>query len=185
MQPASPAVLAPDMPVAGLTQQLASGAGGPSLAVEPPAPAPAPAPAVSTSPIPGAPAAFAPGGVASSHIQHAAPTPSLGAGPSPDLIPGALSSPATSRSPWASVRMPATPTPAHASHHGQSAPPSAPSGIGVAAAGGSGSGSVSSSWLWVVLAAFAAWAAQALRRHRPSVALWRPMAFVSLLERPG
>jgi hypothetical protein len=40
--------------------------------------------------------------------------------------------------------------------------------------------------LWAMLAALAACAAApALYLHRLSVALWRPMAFVSLLERPG
>jgi hypothetical protein len=40
--------------------------------------------------------------------------------------------------------------------------------------------------MWAVLAALVATsAAQVLRRHHPSVALWRPMAFVALLERPG
>jgi hypothetical protein len=64
-------------------------------------------------------------------------------------------------------------------------PPTPPSsGVGVGAVGGSGG--LSSSLFFAVLTALVAfWAAQALRLHRLSVALWRPMAFVSLLERPG
>jgi hypothetical protein len=62
------------------------------------------------------------------------------------------------------------------------APPA--TGVGIGAVGGFGG--LSSSLLWAVLAALLVCrAAHVLGRYRPSVALWRPMAFVSLLERPG
>jgi hypothetical protein len=63
--------------------------------------------------------------------------------------------------------------------------PTAPAtGVGIGAVGGFGG--LSFSLLWAVLAALLVCrAAHLLNRHRPSVALWRPMAFISLLERPG
>jgi hypothetical protein len=63
--------------------------------------------------------------------------------------------------------------------------PTAPAtGVGIGAVGGFGG--LSFSLLWAVLAALLVCrAAHLLGRHRPSVALWRPMAFISLLERPG
>jgi hypothetical protein len=63
--------------------------------------------------------------------------------------------------------------------------PTAPAtGVGIGAVGGFGG--LSFSLMSAVLAALLVCrAAQLLGRHRPSVALWRPMAFISLLERPG
>jgi hypothetical protein len=58
-----------------------------------------------------------------------------------------------------------------------------PSGVGsgVGVAGGLSAGG----WAAILVALLACWAAQVLVRRRSVPVLWRPMAFVAILERPG
>jgi hypothetical protein len=120
--------------------------------------------------------------------EHGAAASSLGAGLLAGVVRGVWLSPSVSGFRLVSaVSVPSAATSAPVSvPDGPMSPPSAPaSGVGLGAIGGSGGLSSFGPWVAVLAALVASWAAQALRRHHPSVALWRPMAFVSLLERPG
>jgi hypothetical protein len=65
--------------------------------------------------------------------------------------------------------------------------PGSPPGAPCSAAGSAGSagGLSTGSWAAVGVSPTACFPAPTLRPHRPSLALWRPMVFVSLQERPG
>jgi hypothetical protein len=63
--------------------------------------------------------------------------------------------------------------------------PSAPVGVGGPAGGAALAGPASGGWCAMLVALLACAGVAGLRRHRFSLAVWRPVAFVSLQERPG
>ena len=67
-----------------------------------------------------------------------------------------------------------------------SAPAPAPTAAGFAAGGAAGGdGFGPGGWAAVLVALLGCCAAASMRPHRQSLALWRPLAFVSIQERPG
>jgi hypothetical protein len=105
---------------------------------------------------------------------------------------GQFAAPAWTTPPAANADLPAVHAPA--ASHGRpftlpsapSAPAPAPTAAGFAAGGAAGGdGFGPGGWAAVLVALLGCCAAASMRPHRQSLALWRPLAFVSIQERPG